>query len=97
MSAHTPGPWVLEASERYHEPFRIYEPLTRELVAIVTRDVHMEGDADSNARILAAGPEMLETLKLLWLDAKECADWTDEYRNKVDAVIAKAEGRAGSF
>lgn len=38
--------------------------------------------------------ELLEALKTLWLDAKEACGWSDEYAAKIDAAIAKAEGRS---
>ena len=44
----------------------------------------------ANARLIAAAPEMLGALRVIHANAGESPEWI---RNRIDAVIAKAEGR----
>jgi hypothetical protein len=60
MSQHTPGPWTLRKGRGVSVPWAIEgEGLT---LAEVYWSTHMDGDADANARLIAAAPEMRETL-----------------------------------
>lgn len=51
------------------------------------------GDAEFIVRAANSHYQMLAVLKLLWLDAQESAWWSPEYSARVEAAIAKAEGR----
>lgn len=45
------------------------------------------------AHLMAAAPDLLAALKTLWLDTRDYVDWSDAYRERIEAAIAKAEGR----
>lgn len=90
VSAHTPGPWVMEpaAQQKPRMPIKVAHAVIR---AGGTRlaDVRLAVDA----RVMVAAPELLEALKAASEDlhrvlpASARLSW---YRD----VIAKAEGRA---
>lgn len=107
---HTPGPWTAEVPPRdaYTDPdimlnddtaFWIAGPgRTGEVLASVFRTSH--GEADTNARLIAAAPQLLDALKALArIDNGSC--WCDHAILpghssaclKARAAIAKAEGR----
>ena len=76
MSKHTPGPWSYQISRYEPEAFDIIEPGIGALAIVKSEDY---------ARLIAAAPELLETLKELTLEK----GMTDKAR----AAIAKAEGQ----
>lgn len=91
-TAHTPGPWI---PYKRPEPigyaeYEIHHGAIGECVAEV---VHGE----SNARLLAAAPEMLDALRravlALAFASETSATMRDDY-NVVSAAIAKATGSA---
>ena len=82
---HTPGPWEVTGKGNV---VRVSEP--QYVLAMVAAWDEMQ----ANARLIAAAPELLAVLKLLWLDARECGDWSDNYRARIESLIAKAEGSA---
>lgn len=80
MRTHTPGPWIAAAG-------RVIGPNNEHIA-----DVHHAWA--SNSPVIAAGPELLDTLKLL----VEHVRFTDDVERRrviarADAVIAKAEAR----
>lgn len=83
MSAHTPGPWAVGKNERSDERIEVRaEPLGL-LVALVEKS--------SDARLIAAAPELLEALRdVLAFDAR--TDRPDVF-DRARAAIAKAEGK----
>ena|SRR3990167_4121062 len=93
---YTPGKWkVLKSTEKagYH-----IVSTTDGLVAECWSGSSMRGDAEMNARLIAAAPELLEALRRLCADGQNIdpakylptkADW--EFAK---AAIAKAEGRS---
>jgi hypothetical protein len=76
MSKHTPGPWSYQISRYEPEAFDIIEPGIGALAIVKSEDY---------ARLIAAAPDLLETLKELTLEK----GMTDKAR----AAIAKAEGQ----
>lgn len=101
MSKHTPGPWVADEYEPREQGLAVIAtrndgdivPPTRGMVAWVhvglgagaTQEI-----AEANARLIAAGPELLEAC-VAALDhlADHCCD-DEQFINKLEAVIAKA-------
>lgn len=81
MSKHTSGPW--DAVDQGH----VWKNL--QLIAVA----HPGRDAEANARLIAAAPDLLEVLKEL----EECAGYWSEYDvplgivDRIRAAIAKAE------
>ena len=87
---HTPGPW-----EVFDSHSGIYILDSAEQSAVCRLEWCLE--AEANARLIAAAPELLAALKRLWLYfGVRCdgtpRDWT-EWR-EARAAIDKAEGRA---
>lgn len=84
---HTRGPWSLNEEG---DP----QALSGDLICMMTDGVNGEGKA--NARLIAAAPDMLAALRSAHMDLvavdrhKVCTNVIA----KIEAVIAKAEGRA---
>jgi len=96
MSEHTPGPWrywiygagtrieVLTSESEFHKATPI---------ALTYRDASELGfkftppNAEANARLIAAAPELLDALK------HAVQFNSQEWANKAEAAIAKAEGK----
>jgi hypothetical protein len=90
MSEHTPQPWTARRDDSGGEPG---------LWSVIGADgsIVFFGLMEDDARLIAAAPEMLETLRA-FDDAYSCEDGT--YADKINranhlmlAAIAKAEGR----
>lgn len=86
MSAHTPGPWAVGKNERSDERIEVRaEPLGL-LVALVEKS--------SDARLIAAAPDLLEALRVLVEVASVCIPETAGHElEQARAAIAKAEGK----
>ena len=78
---HTPGPWFTETLSNIGH------------CAIVDADGFTIADpspmGQDNARLIAAAPDMLEALQLIYANAGESPEWI---RSRIDAVIARATG-----
>ena len=76
---HTPGPWFTET----------LSPIGH--CAIVDADGFTIADpspmGQDNARLIAAAPDMLAALQLIYANAGESPEWI---RSRIDAVIARA-------
>jgi len=88
---HTPGPWVY-----YYEKIGNQHIVWSDNSRIVS--LSMNDDAESNARLIAAAPDLLEALQDLFIDCMAC-DYNDGFNTsplakKVRAAIAKATGGA---
>jgi len=86
---HTPGPWVY-----YYEKIGNQHIVWSDNSRIVS--LSMNDDAESNARLIAAAPDLLEALQDLFIDCMAC-DYNDGFNTsplakKVRAAIAKATG-----
>ena len=85
MSKHTPGPWE-------HNDYQIIETKTEKVIANCTYGGRNPNNAN-DARLIAAAPELLESLQQL-------IDWFDSDSNEpieapldaARAAIAKATG-----
>lgn len=84
MSKHTPGPWVIKEIDR-DEGVRV----SFGLVGCGCR-VYGMPEAEDNARLIAAGPELLKALQQI-ADADYGTD-TPKLRATARAAIAKARG-----
>lgn len=88
--SHTPGPWTLNGRTVLGECF------TGELRSIC--DSVRGGDptqANANARLIAAAPELLEALEQIIGDLPSRRDWLDpEVENVAREAIRKARGAA---
>ena len=95
MSDFTPGPWNFHPCDEYVNSFDV---LCEEGYYVATTHDGVRGDknADANARLIAAAPDLLRYLKEarrtleMWKDVVPavslCAD--------IDAAIAKATGES---
>jgi len=89
--SHTPGPWINDASHPEWERNVIWA--NDVVVAHVVDDQH--GNADANARLIAAAPELLSELKRMLSLWEEAIGYEKDYMDMGDparAAIAKAEG-----
>jgi hypothetical protein len=93
MTGHTPGPW------RYQERADAYTHIVRaegeRFICQLAQD--KSGEAEANARLIAAAPDML---KALWLAHDELhhpgaarSDGLNVFE-VIEEAIAKAEGRS---
>lgn len=99
MGKHTPGPWMIQSATRNYDNFKI----EAEGWGIITNIEDNSNESESNARLIAAAPEMLEALKdlLSEFDARneEFIDIRVGYFKDTAGIaytrtiIAKAEGR----
>jgi hypothetical protein len=89
MSKHTPGPWSVD------DPHQIWAESAGEYVAI-TRvedwDTIPREQAEANARLIAAAPELLEALKAMLTNWEEAPAYGSDAAAKARAAIAKATG-----
>jgi hypothetical protein len=82
---HTESPWHL--GTRAGNP-AIYRKDGAEIAEIL----HVLNDEwRENARLIAAAPELLAALQLVYSNAGESPEWI---RARIGSVIAKAEGKA---
>ena len=106
-SKHTPGPWnVYRKSDAAPNDLPWVAATGNRVLAFVAYESILKDDlarADANARLIAAAPDLLETLKLFvseYVELVESGDagfWDAETEEKVKqarAAIAKAEGRS---
>lgn len=96
MSKHTPGPWVADNGEGYGEAdiWRIQPPIGSN-VKIVAEMICDSAEAEANARLIAAAPELLEALRLFLAYNDQGAPLsfdTDAMWAKARSVVAKIEG-----
>ncbi len=108
MSKHTPGPWSVQTTQRPHVAGHWREIVADKLVvAEVYEDDEphepyspLPKEAEANARLIAAAPELLEALKGFALNRAHLRteDPFDGALSRLldmaDAAIAKAEGSA---
>ena len=97
MTAHTPGPWHWEADQVKNDPLGRIRYQVTTIGKTITRVYYssFEGgptNAEANARLIAAAPELLRSLKwamvhLQEVGGEDCPDYVD-----ARAAIAKAEG-----
>ena len=100
-TAHTPGPWKYEQSATDPSDFIVTEPTGRTICEpndpLYANDIEefapglrfiSVAEAQANARLIAAAPELLEALRRV-IDSP----WEpDKWRLEVNIAIAKAQG-----
>lgn len=90
---HTPGPWTTKELQVYAEDgngstlAHVYDP---------SRD-HDHSEAEANALLIAAAPDLLEALRFLLSKVDDLSGYwkedTDHAVRDAQEAIAKAEGR----
>lgn len=106
MTAHTPGPWKVTGLSGNDGDIKIIEADTRTVAwTPITSDNGecLSNQGKANARLIAAAPELLETLERLNLleiesteagtvaEGPELREWSDAFEQAREA-IAKAKG-----
>ena len=105
MTTHTPGKWEANGctvysgetilAVTYCEGNRELHPNIHEKDTPPDSDGEEHGDgweeAWRNADLIAAAPEMLAALRLIYANAGESPEWI---RARIGSTIAKAEGKA---
>lgn len=90
-AAHTPGPWDDASKYDIVDSVRIFAGT--HYIATVGNSDDTRAQTQSNARLIAASPDLLAALKALALAAvKDLGDDAPEIRAAI-AAIANAEGR----
>ena len=86
---HTPGPWHVERHTDYDKDIIIIEPR-----CMIDNDDVDQAEAEANARLIAAAPDLLESLVLL-VNAShaEAAEEWERLHDLARTAIAKATGR----
>jgi hypothetical protein len=104
LSMHTPGPWKVlpEAVTRAVEMFEIAEVSHLRVVCDGRGDgFTAAGDAEADARLIAAAPTLLEALQSLATYTSEFGDSGTDFADQIEgarllrnarAAIAKATG-----
>lgn len=85
MTTRTPGPWTVSDDNG----LRIDAGSTDHVIAMAQYIPEKKEEAYSNARLIAAAPELLEALKLMQASLRA----SGQINATVDNAIAKAEGR----
>jgi hypothetical protein len=92
MIGHTPGPWIALPHEPDDDGF-IIQPIQSKSTMAIIGEVYggtMLPESAANGRVIAAAPELLDSLReIVLLTDRDTDIW-----NKARAAIAKAEGRA---
>ena len=89
---HTPGQWTFQPCEEYENSFYV---MCEEGYCIATTHAGVRGDknADANARLIAAAPDLLdELLSILDWAVTERAPLRNQEIKSIRKVIAKATG-----
>lgn len=96
---HTPGPWrVVPSGHQQEFTHWIERPATTEVDRLMVAGVLNTNDAEANARLIAAAPDLLAALKecVGWLDPDDMRLVNHEECRATEqqalAAIAKAEG-----
>jgi hypothetical protein len=103
---HTPGPWVAESrhTQKFDprtgaklKPEVLYSVMSEGGEVITAFSNIVNKDAEANARLIAAAPELLEwALKIreTFPITKAPDGWSPQWSRDLDALIAKATGGA---
>ena len=90
---HTPGPWTIEVDHSCDEPEFIRAQFDGEMFDIATLS-NESGNVRSNARLIAAAPDLLDALRRVMrhvpADAGGSSIGDDMYRARL--AIARATG-----
>jgi len=93
MAEHTPGPWRVDGREIIYDDTSGL-PYVVAKTGLYVLTPNMDANAEANARLIAAAPDLLEALEAVLHDSYHQLDsqMTDETERKVLAAIAKAKG-----
>jgi len=98
---HTPGPWIV-GTEPSFNTIRIRDsdldalPVATIFYSIGGKPRYQRAEAEANAALIAAAPELYEALHELVEDFRKYAKGcSDGYTAKADAALAKAQARTG--
>ena len=105
MTGYTKGPWVVRFSIGHNGLIRVWRVGPADIAdsshgGIVLYDdatslnPHADGEQEANARLISAAPDMYEALKLVWEAVYDYCGPDSEELARVDAALAKAEGKA---
>jgi len=96
QTRHTPGPWDVHGDHATLVGPRNGKQMLAEAKHghIVTECALTIGEAQANARLIAAAPELLEALKAMLNGGIDTGLTWEETCNQAAAAIAKAEGNA---
>ena len=105
MKTHTPGPWLVDYQpdkfDSIHSKLSIidgseaslshtYGSLTLATINVRAFAPHMD-EPLANAHLIAAAPDLLAALELIYSNAGESPEWI---RSRIGPVISKATGGA---
>ena len=111
MSKHTPGPWTIKEDKGFtfqdgevdYGGYQINAPDVEQLAYVWRSNFRLGTDqvfgameAEGNAKLIAAAPELLEALRLLLADVADYPAWQRPCLavDKANAAVAKATGAA---
>ena len=94
MNKYTPGPWEIDDQLPPNPRSVIARTVGRRAISGNTVGPHDSLDDDSNARLIAAAPDLLELLKEAQIRIFRLDGNSDLYR-RICLVLCKAEGRQG--
>jgi hypothetical protein len=83
---HTPGPWTISKNA---DGWSILAE-TSEIAMVGTSTSHIEAEKEANARLIAAGPDLLEACKRAY-DMLHDDDYEDDGTGFLLAAIEKAD------
>lgn len=96
MPEHTPGPWTLGSFDGNPAYVSVYGP-NDELVADVHADEFDENEAEANARLIAAAPDLLAACEALvdgrqetntdYTGLNRCCLLCDAWANRESAIV----------
>lgn len=97
---HTPGPWLVEGRTVYaliHSGWKkgVQQFKNRFYASVQLDHEAPDVEAEANARLIAAAPELFYALRQIISDFPARRDWLDPDLERIArAAIAKAEGRS---
>jgi hypothetical protein len=86
---HTPGPWRHYAFEESTIAFVVDNEETTVVKLSVTQNTTAHSALPSNALLIAAAPDLLAALQLVYANAGESPEWL---RARIGPAIARATG-----
>ena len=96
MSIHTPGPWASDEMIHNMMEFRIYSSAGKIIARVQDFTTFREDveQAEANAALIAAAPDLLSVLKEAVCDGRlQTFEDRERFRKAARIAIAKAEGR----